>query len=248
MVHQKTHLKKIKVEDSVGLPLAHDITEIRPDEFKGVAFKRGHLVEKKDINHLIRLGKRHLFVLDIHENYVHEDDAVFELAKSLSGKGIIFDDTPKEGKLELLAEYPGLLKINVDSLINFNLIQDVMCASIHTNTPVKKGQKIAGTRAIPLMIKREILDNALQIAIKNSPIFTIKQFKPFKVRLVITGSEVYQGLIEDRFQNIVEKKVKSLGSKLSETIILPDDRKIIADKIREFFNKDTTLFIKLNYV
>jgi len=236
-------LKKIKVEDAVGLKLAHDITEIRPGEFKGVAFKKGRTIEEKDICHLMKLGKRHLYVLDLDEQWVHEDDAVFELARALSGPGIVYPGEPREGKLQLTAAHDGLLKINVDALIEFNMLDDVMCAAIHTNTPVKKDQKIAGTRAIPLVIRRDALDQAKAVAMQNSPVFSIKAFKKCKARLVITGNEIFNGLVEDKFEAIVRKKMEQYGSELAETIIMPDDRQAIKAKLTEFYRKETDLII-----
>ncbi len=243
MAQENFAYKKIKVEDAVGLTLSHDITEIRPDEFKGVAFQKGHTVKENDVCHLMRLGKRHLYILDLDENMIHEDEAVFELAKALAGPGIVYEDTPKEGKLQLKAAYNGLMKINVDALIEFNMVPDVMCASIHTNTPVRKGEKLAGTRAIPLVINREILNQAIEIAKTHGPIFEVKQYKTATARLVITGSEVYNGLIDDKFEEIVKTKVESYGSKLAETIILPDDRQRIGKAVKQYLSRDTDIII-----
>ncbi len=235
--------KKIRVEEAVGLSLAHDITEIRKDEFKGVAFPKGHTVKEQDICHLMKLGKRHLYILDLDETKVHEDEAVFELVRALSGDGIVYKDRPKEGKLELLAAHDGLLKINVDALVEFNMIPDVMCASIHTNTPVKKGGKLAGTRAIPLIIERSVLDSAVEIATSNAPVFEVKKYKQAKARLIVTGSEVFNGLIKDKFEPIVRKKMLSYGSELVESIILPDDRELISKTLQDYLEKDTDIII-----
>jgi len=240
---ETAELKKVKVEDAVGLTLAHDITEIRPNEFKGVSFSKGHTVKATDVCHLMRLGKKHLYILDLDENRIHEDEAVFELVKALAGPGILYEDKPKEGKLQLTAEYDGLLKINVEALIEFNMIPDVMCAAIHTNTPVKKGEKLAGTRAIPLIIDRNVLDKAVDIAKSYAPIFEVKQYKKASTRLVITGSEIYDGLIEDKFEGIVRKKIESYGSTLAEVIILPDDRTKIGNTVKEYLSLDTDIII-----
>ena len=236
-------MKKINVKDAVGLSLAHDITEVRPGEFKGVAFKKGHRVANEDVCHLMRLGKRHLFVAKDEAGMVHEDDAVLELAKALAGEGVMYDEHPSEGKIQFYAKHEGLLKINVNALVDFNMIPDVMCASIHTNSPVKQGQKIAGTRAVPLMIERTVLDRALVFAEQEAPVISVKPFLPMKARLVITGSEVYDGLIEDRFKAIVERKLSACGAILAEAVILPDDRNVIAETLRSFCEKDTDLII-----
>ena len=191
----------------------------------------------------MRMGKHHLYVLDLDDNHIHEDDAVIELATALAGPGVTFSGTPREGKLQLMADYNGLFKVNVDALVDFNMIQDVMCASRHNNTAVEKNNQLAATRAIPLVIEKDELDKAVAIAKKHYPIFSVKVFNPLKVRLIITGNEVYDGLIEDRFEAIVKRKVENFGAVLKETIILPDDFKQIASTIDSFLNKDTDLIL-----
>jgi molybdenum cofactor synthesis domain-containing protein len=235
--------KTIPVDQAVGTTLAHDMTEIIPGKSKAPAFKRGHKVKSEDLCRLMRMGKNNLYVLDLKKDQVHEDDAVYELACALAGPGVIFSSNPTEGKLELKAAYPGLFKVNIDALIDFNMIEDVMCASIHNNTCVDINQSLAATRAIPLVIKRNELERAVKTARTNYPIFSVKIFSPLKIRLIITGNEVYNGLIQDRFQTIVEKKTRALGAIVKETVILPDNLEMISDQIKSYLKKDTDLII-----
>jgi molybdenum cofactor synthesis domain-containing protein len=235
--------RTIPVEQSVGTTLAHDMTQIIPGEYKGPAFKKGHKITSGDLCRLMRMGKNNLYVLDLADDQVHEDDAVMELASALSGPGVTFSGSPSEGKLELKAAYPGLFKVNIQALEDFNMFQDVMCASIHTNTRVKIDQSLAATRAIPLVIDKNDLEMAVTFARKNYPVFSVKLFNPLKVRLIITGDEVYKGLIKDKFQIIVEQKITALGATLEETVILPDNQEMISSQIRRYLEKDTDLII-----
>lgn len=235
--------KKIRVEDAVGTTLAHDITEIRPGEYKGPAFRKGQRIQSKDLCHLMRLGKRHLYILDLDDDHIHEDDAVLELASALAGPGVTFGGNPKEGKLALKAIYPGLLKIQVNALVEFNLLPDVMCAARHNNTPVKAGTLLAGTRAVPLVIERGALDRALEISRRNYPLVAVKGFKKAQAGLIITGSEVYEGLIEDRFEAIVTAKLSAYDSTLVDTVVLPDDQDRIADAVKTFLNRGLDLIV-----
>ncbi|MFA5906751.1 MAG: molybdopterin-binding protein, partial [Desulfobacula sp.] len=156
--------RTIPVEEAVGTTLAHDMTRIIPGKSKGPEFKKGHKITSGDLCRLMRMGKNNLYVLDLKEDQVHEDDAVFELASALSGPGVTFSGSPSEGKLELKAAYPGLFKVNVQALEDFNMFQDVMCGSIHTNAAVNTNQSLAATRAIPLVIRRTDLDAAVNFA------------------------------------------------------------------------------------
>ena len=235
--------KTIPVEEAVGTCIAHDMTQVIPGEYKGPAFKKGHMVTSQDMCRLMRMGKNNLYILDLKEGQVHEDDAVRELAAALSGPGVVFSDSPSEGKLELRAAYPGLLKVNIDALTQLNLCADVMCASMHNNTRVQLNQGIAATRAIPLVIHRDDLDRAVNFAKETYPIFTVKGFNPLKARLIITGDEVYKGLVQDKFKAIVERKITALGASLEESVLLPDDREMIAHGINTYLSKDTDLII-----
>ncbi|MEJ2192475.1 MAG: molybdopterin-binding protein [Nitrospirota bacterium] len=157
-------MRSVPLKDAVGMVLAHDITEIRPGEFKGRAFRKGQVIHREDICHLQRLGKESLFILEVGPDEMHEDEAARELAHALAGEGVAPGGEPREGKIELVAARDGLLKVHAGALHAFNMQGEVMCASLHTNTVVRKGRVVAATRAIPLVIKRSALDEALAAA------------------------------------------------------------------------------------
>jgi hypothetical protein len=159
------------------------------------AFRKGHEVCQEDICHLQKLGKNHLYLIDLADDEIHENQAASILADALGGKGIVWEDQPKEGKISLHAAFDGLLKVDSAALAAFNMIDEVMCATLHNNMHVRKGQCVAATRAIPLVMKRAPVERAAAIAAQNGGIVAVKTLRQAKVGLVITGSEVYHGLI-----------------------------------------------------
>ncbi len=169
--------KIIPVNKAVGTVLAHDITEIVPGKFKGRAFKKGHVVKEEDICHLQRLGKENLFILEIKEDEMHENDAAYAIANALAGDGVKLNGEPHEGKINLVAKRDGLLKINREALFKFNMLGEVMCATVHSNSVVKKGQVVAGTRAIPLVVKKSLIDEAVRIAEGVNVLTHLPQFE-----------------------------------------------------------------------
>jgi hypothetical protein len=225
-------LKTIDLKDAVGHELAHDITEIRPGEFKGPAFRRGHTVCEADLCHLQKLGKNHLYVIDLAEDEIHENEAAVILATALAGDGVIWKEGPKEGKISLLAEKDGLLAVNTAALAAFNMVDEVMCATLHNHTLVEKGELIAGTRAIPLVMKRAPINRAAAIARQNGSVLSVHPLRKAKVGLVITGNEVYHGLISDRFAPILTEKITALGSEVAALDFAPDDAQEINRVIR----------------
>ncbi len=236
-------LKKIKLKDAVGAKLAHDITEIRPGEFKGPAFRKGHTVCNDDLCHLQKLGKNHLYAIDLAEDEIHEDQAASLLAAALAGDGIEWQDEPREGKIKLIAARDGLFSVDSASLAAFNMVDEVMCASLHNHTLVKKGEQVAATRAIPLVMKRAPVERAAAIARQNGDILSVKAMRQANVGLVITGSEVYHGLIEDRFAPILSKKVRGLGCAVAETAFAPDDAGMISSAIQTQLDRGCDLLM-----
>jgi len=236
-------LNKIKLEEAVGTRLAHDITEIRPGEFKGAAFHRGHAVCNEDLCRLQKMGKNHLYVIDLDEDEIHEDQAAAILAAALAGEGIIWKDEPREGKIKLLAEKDGLFRVDTAALAAFNMVDEVMCATLHNHTIVKKGDLVAATRAIPLIMKRTPIERAAAIARQNGAMLSIRPIRKAKVGLIITGSEVFNGLIEDRFAPVLSQKVKALGSEVAGVSFVPDEPDMIRKAIRSHLDRGCDLLM-----
>jgi len=260
---KKSMTKTIPVTEAVGTILAHDITEIRPGEFKGCAFRKGHVIRQEDVCRLQRLGKENLFVLNIADDEMHEDDAAYALANALMGQGVEIKGEAKEGKINIIAATDGLLKIDKDALLEFNMLGDVMCATLHNNTVVKKGQTIAGTRAIPLSVKKMIVEEAVNIAEKarnngrmeeagTTPaatgmrpggIIAVKEIRKPKAGVVITGNEVYYGRIKDAFAPVIKGKIEAIGGEIAGIYYAPDDPEFIRDRLSELINSGADLLI-----
>jgi molybdenum cofactor synthesis domain-containing protein len=236
-------MKIISLEEAVGTQLAHDITEIRPGEFKGAAFRKGHTVCEDDLCRMQRLGKNHLYVLELAADEIHENEAAAILAEALAGEGVVWENNPREGKIDLHAAFDGLLQVDVPSLAAFNLVDEVMCATLHNHTLVKKGAKVAATRAIPLVMKRAPIERAAAIARQNGAVVAVKQLARARAGLIVTGNEVYHGLIEDRFAPILTQKVEALGSEVAMVEFLPDDAQAISRTIRTFLAQGCELLL-----
>lgn len=246
-------VKTLPVSEAIGMVLAHDITEIIKGETKGRAFKKGHIVKDEDVSHFRRLGKENLFVLSMNDDEMHEDDAAYALAAALMGSGLAMEGEPKEGKINLIAERRGLLSVDKDALFRFNMLGDVMCASLHSNTVVEKGQLVAGTRAIPLVVKRETVEEARKIgeearkngstAARKTGIIEVKEMKKPKVGVVITGNEVYYGRIKDAFAPVIKKKIADFEGEITGIYYAPDDEEYIEQRLRELIEAGADLLI-----
>lgn len=233
-------LKTINTKDAVGQVLCHDVTKIVPGEFKGPLFRKGHIVRKEDIPLLLDIGKDILYVWEDIEGYIHENDAANRLKDLILGENISVSSV-EEGKINLISKVDGIIKIDTEALFQLNMIDEVIVSTKPNFMFLKKGDIIAGTRVIPLMIKEEKILKAESL-IKKAVINMIPlQVK--KVGMVTTGNEVYYGRIKDKFKEVMLPKINKYGAELIGQIIVPDDMEEITKAINSHVNNGAELII-----
>ncbi|AFM40894.1 molybdopterin biosynthesis enzyme [Desulfosporosinus acidiphilus SJ4] len=226
-------MEKIKVQDAVGAVLIHDMTEIIPGVTKGPRFRKGHIIREEDIPILLGMGKEHIYVWDQTPGLIHENEAAERLAHAVAGPGLDLSE-PKEGKINITAAWDGLLYASEDGILALNTLENVVLATIHNYRPVKKGDKIAGTRVVPLMIdEKAILEAEEIVRTFSAPILEIRPLKTFKVGIVTTGSEVFHGRIKDKFGPVLRQKIESWGSAALDQTFASDDVSMIQKAIRD---------------
>ncbi len=238
-------MKQIKTVDAAGHVLCHDMTQIIPGKYKGPAFKKGHIVTKEDIPILLSIGKENLYVWEKTEGILHEDEAA-KILKDLAIGPHMTASEPSEGKIELTAETDGLFKVNSRALRVINSTPQMMIATRAGDVPVKAGDKLAGTRIIPLVIEKEKMDSLVQRTrevTKGAGILSLKPFVRRKVGIVTTGSEVYHGRIEDSFTPVLIKKLEAYDMELIGHETTDDDDKMTTSAIRKLLEKGADLIL-----
>lgn len=226
-------LREVKVEEAVGMMLAHDLTQIIPGEFKGRLFRKGHVVQESDIPALLSIGKEHIYAMALEEGWLHEDEAALRLARAAAGGNVSMNE-PHEGKVTLKSTIYGLAKVNKPLVDAVNAVDQIVMSTIKTDTVVKPGQSLIGTRVIPLIVEEAKIEAAERIAVR--PLVEVKPFRPLRVGLITTGSEVYKGRIQDKFGPVVRDKVAALGSEVVEQRLAPDESDTIVREIRYFLD------------
>ncbi len=214
-------MKCIETIHAAGHVLCHDLTRIVPGEMKDAQFRKGHVVTQEDIPMLLSMGKERLYVWEVTENTLHENDAANRLA-AICESAHMRRSPVKEGKIELIADCDGLFQVDVERLDAINDLPELMIATRHTNTAVKKGDRLCGTRVIPLVIENEKLEQAERLA-GDMPLVTLTPFrKGLKAGVVTTGNEVFAGRIADRFTPVVVDKLAAFGIETTRHIVTDD--------------------------
>ena len=229
-------MKQIRIEDSVGCILSHDVTKIVPGEFKGRLFKKGHVIREEDIPKLLDIGKEHIYVWEPKKGQLHENDAAIRVKDLVLGQGCYISEEIKEGKIDFFANTQGIVKINKDLLLKLNLLGEIIVSTIHNNTPVEKGEKIGATRVIPLIIDEKKILEAEKII--KEKIISVEEIKPKKAVLITTGNEVYKGRIKDAFLPVMKEKLEYYGSEIVKQVILPDNKEMITENILKAIEED----------
>ncbi len=223
-------MKLRKTEEAVGQILCHDITQIIKGVTKDAVFRKGHVITKEDVPALLRVGKDHVYIWEKDETMLHENDAA-QILYDICKNDHMHPSEIKEGKIELIADCDGVLKINRKKLKQINGLGEMMIASRHGNFPVRKGEKIAGTRVIPLVIEKEKMEHAKAVG-GDSPIFELRPFQKKTAGIVTTGNEVYYGRITDTFTPVIEEKLAEYSVDIIGREVSNDDPIMIEEKIR----------------
>ncbi|MFS1511305.1 molybdopterin-binding protein [Chengkuizengella sp. SCS-71B] len=240
-------LQEVRTEDAIGMVLAHDLTQIIPGEFKGRLFKKGHVIQKDDIPKLLDIGKEHIYILNLKNGYLHENEAAIQMANLLYGKNVELTE-PREGKVNINSKIHGLVKVNAELVNEVNKIDDIAVATLKNNTLVKANQPIVGTRVIPLIVNKEKLEQfektIAQYQLDNDDsLIHVKPFRQMKVGLITTGGEVFSGRIKDKFGPIVKQKVAELGSEVIDQRFSPDNTETIIQHIQTFKDEHVDLIL-----
>jgi len=233
-------LKKVKIEEAVGMVLAHDVTRIVPGKVKEVAFKRGRTIEKGDIEGFLDMGKAYVYVVEEGLTaMVHEEEAALRIAKALATDDMEMLPV-KEGRVTLRSKIDGLFSVNRSLLLRINQVKDVLLNTVPDRYPVRSGDEIAATRIVPLLIPEEVLQTAEEIARKG--IIGIDPYRTMKGALVVTGSEVYSGRVVDGSSRVEERLVRH-GIDLIGKTLVPDSIERIRDAILEFVEKGAEIVV-----
>lgn len=234
-------MKQIRTVDAAGHVLCHDVTQIIKGVTKDAVFRKGHVIREEDIPVLLSVGKDHIYIWEKDENMLHENEAA-EILYSLCENKYMRPSEVKEGKIEVIAECDGLLKVGREPLNRVNGLGEMMIASRHGNFPVRAGEKIAGTRIIPLVIEKEKMEQAREIC-GGKPLFEIKPYLHKKVGIVTTGNEVYHGRIQDTFTPVIEEKLAEYDVEIIGHEVSDDNHERITACIQKLLDKGADMIL-----
>ena len=233
-------MKKMKVQDAVGHALCHDITAMF-DGFKGALFKRGHVITEEDIPKLLDIGKQHVFIWEDHAGEIHEEDCARRLSAMTTVEGAHYGPI-SEGKVQLIADTPGMFRVNKTLLEKINHIGDITITTLPDHYPVTPGQKLVSMRIVPLVTQESQIEEAEAFA-KTEKLYDLRPYQPKKVGIIITGSELYHGRIKDKFEAVARAKLAKYPSEILGATVCDDALDMIVGAAQEFLAQGADFLI-----
>jgi molybdenum cofactor synthesis domain-containing protein len=238
----KSKLREVRVQDAVGLVLAHDLTQVIPGKYKGPLFRKGHVISEQDIEPLLDIGKAHIYVMELAEGELHENDAAERIARAAGDNPHLEMTSPKEGKVNLVSSIDGLLRVRAEAVAAINQVEHAVLSTLRTYTPVRKGDIVAAARVIPLIYPEERVKQVEAIG-RQSPVVEVLPYQSCRVGIVTTGSEVLHGRIEDKFGPVLREKLRAFGAEVISQTFSGDDRERIQQQIRSFLEQGADLVL-----
>lgn len=233
-------MKKVRVEEAVGMTLCHDLTEMR-DGFKGAAFKRGHVITEADIPHMLDIGKRTVFVWEENAGEIHEEDAALRMAAMAPVAGAHYT-APSEGKVLLLADQEGMLRVDTALLSQINAIGDLTISTLPDHYPVNPGMRLASMRIVPLVTKIGQIERAEALC-AGKKLLDLLPYRPLKAGIIITGSEIYHGRIQDKFEAVARRKLAAYPGQVLGATVCDDDLDMLVGAARDYLQKGADFLI-----
>ena len=233
-------MKKISVENAMGMTLCHDITAMR-DGFKGALFKRGHVIAEEDIPTLLDIGKKTIFVWEENAGEIHEEDAALRMA-AMAPVELAHYTGPSEGKMQLMADQRGMFRVNVELQRQLNSIGDITITSLPDHYPVEVGARIASMRIVPLVTQEEQIIQAEKLC-EGKKLFDLLPYQELKVGIIITGSEIYSGRIKDKFEPVARKKLEQYPAEILGVTICDDELDMLVGAAKAFLEQGADLLI-----
>ncbi len=233
-------MKKVKVQDAIGMTLCHDITAM-VDGFKGAAFKRGHVITQEDIPKLLDIGKQHVFIWEENAGEIHEEDAARRLSQMTTVNGAHYGSI-SEGKIQLFADQDGMFRVDKALLAAVNRIGDITITTLPDHYPVKAADRLASMRIVPLVTEERQIAEAEALC-AGKQLYDLRPFKPLKVGIIITGSEIYHGRIKDKFERVARAKLAHYPAEILGVHVCDDELDMIVGAGRALLAEGAELLI-----
>ena len=142
----------------------------------------------------------------------------------------------------LFADRRGMFRVNTRLLEEINSIGDITISTLPDHFPVEEGARLASMRIVPLVTQEEQIIKAEKLCAREK-LLDLRPYKPRKLGVIITGSEVYSGRIKDKFEPVVRAKMAKYPAEILGVSICDDDLDMIEGAARKYLDMGADFLI-----
>jgi len=185
--------------------------------------RKGKPLTQGDLENLRALGRNSVYIAFIEKDDVDENRAARRVAEAVRGSGLRIQG-PASGRVNLLSEEAGLLRVDVDCLRKVNLLDGITLATLRSHSPVRPRQIIGTVKIIPYAVPESVVGAVETISSGDRPIIHVDVLPSRPVGMILSGSNSLQDKLILDFSPLRER-IEALGSlvKITNFVSLDND-------------------------
>jgi molybdenum cofactor cytidylyltransferase len=202
----------VDIRESTGRILC--CTIFRPGGKKLLA--KGHLLNEEDIKLLQNEGMAQVWVTELEDGEVSEDDAVMQVAREL-GCGGLEIRLAADGRANLVTTEDCCVLVDDELLKQINCTASIVISTVVNFSFAKAGQRICTVKSAPFAIARPQLEAVVSILKERGPILQARPIKTPTVGVLYTDP-VNGERARQLFENIMRQRLEKFS--LAPTFVL----------------------------
>jgi molybdenum cofactor cytidylyltransferase len=212
----------VDVKNSTGRILC--CTVFRPGGKKLLA--KGHVISDEDVRVLETEGMETIWVTELEEGEVGEDDAVCAVASEM-GCGSFEIRLAAGGRANLVATENCCVLVDDELLKQINFPGSVVIATAPNFSYAVAGQRIATVKSAPFAVAREQLEAIISILKERGPILQARPMRSPAVAVLYTDP-VSGERARQLFENIMRQRLEKFGVNANFVLACTEDENSVA--------------------
>lgn len=183
-------------------------------------FRKGRALSQADIQKLRDIGRTVVYVADVEEGDISENEAARRVTEMVLGQGFTYSG-PATGRTNLKAAELGLLRVDAQRLLRLNSQPGITLATLRNNTAVTPGKIVGTVKVIPFAVPKGAVTAVAAIAAEAGPILRLTPLPSRSVSVILSGSPPAKERIINSFKPPLQARLSALGAALHELHFIP---------------------------
>lgn len=207
----------VDVQESVGRILC--CTIFRQGGRKLLA--KGHVLSDEDIRLLQTEGMQQVWVTQLEEGEVGEDEAVMAVGQVMCC-GSVEIRLAAGGRANLVATANGCVLVDEELLRQINTTSSIVIATVPNYRYLKAGERAATIKSAPFAIASSQLETILSILNERGPILQVRPVKETGIGVLYTDP-VHGDRARTLFEGVVRTRIERFGGNLRYALSAVED-------------------------